>query len=99
MILRARKFRWEKAHTLFADQPFKLELIADIAERGEKLTVYATGKIFSDLCRGGHVTNTREIPADAFALSHIAGAYWKGEREEFDADAYLRLGICNERRT
>ncbi len=70
-----------EAKKLFAEQPFKLELIKEFAGAGEKLTVYRTGDIFMDLCRGGHVTNTKEIPADAFKLDKIAGAYWRGDEK------------------
>ncbi len=75
----------DEARKLFADQPFKLDLINDFTGEGEpgkkqeKLTVYETGDLFMDLCRGGHVENTEEIPADAFALDKIAGAYWRGD--------------------
>ncbi len=34
-----------------------------------------------DLCRGGHVENTSEIPADGFTLDKIAGAYWRGDEK------------------
>ena len=34
-----------------------------------------------DLCRGGHVDNTSEIPADGFKLDKIAGAYWRGDEK------------------
>ncbi|MDE2019219.1 MAG: threonine--tRNA ligase [Patescibacteria group bacterium] len=37
--------------------------------------------LFSDLCRGGHVENTSEIPADGFKLDKIAGAYWRGDEK------------------
>jgi threonyl-tRNA synthetase len=36
---------------------------------------------FTDLCRGGHVKNTDEINPDAFKLTTIAGAYWKGDEK------------------
>ncbi len=36
---------------------------------------------FVDLCRGGHVENTKEIDADAFKLTHLAGAYWRGSEK------------------
>ncbi len=36
---------------------------------------------FTDLCRGGHVENTSEIPADAFKLTRVAGAYWRGDEK------------------
>ncbi|MBI2462868.1 MAG: threonine--tRNA ligase [Candidatus Spechtbacteria bacterium] len=38
-----------------------------------------TGDAFLDLCRGGHVENTSELPLDAFKLIRIAGAYWRGD--------------------
>lgn len=45
-----------------------------------EITAYTTGA-FVDLCRGGHVDSTKEIAADAFALTHIAGAYWRGDEK------------------
>ncbi len=66
------------ARKLFKNQPYKLELIQDFVKEKKKLTVYKTGEIFSDLCRGGHAKNTKEIDPDAFKLTHLAGAYWKG---------------------
>jgi threonyl-tRNA synthetase len=66
----ARK-RWE-------DQPYKLELIDEFSSDGKELTAYTSGD-FTDLCRGGHVENTKEIPVDAFKLDRVAGAYWRGD--------------------
>jgi threonyl-tRNA synthetase len=94
-----------EAKKLFKDQPFKLELIKEFTDAGEKLTVYRTGDVFMDLCRGGHVASTREIPADAFKLDKIAGAYWRGSEKnpqlqriyglafgsKKELDEYLRL--------
>lgn len=45
-----------------------------------EISTYKTGK-FIDLCRGGHVSSTKEIPKDAFKLTHIAGAYWRGDEK------------------
>lgn len=70
-----------KAKTLFKNQPFKLELIKDFVKEKKELTAYKTGDIFSDLCKGGHVENTSEINPDGFKLTHIAGAYWKGDEK------------------
>jgi len=69
------------ARRSFADQPFKLELIHDLEEAGEKISLYHTGDAFTDLCAGGHVETTDAIPLDAFRLTKIAGAYWKGNEE------------------
>jgi threonyl-tRNA synthetase len=76
-----------EARKIFAKQPFKLDLIKDFTGEGEagkekeKLTVEKTGDVFLDLCRGGHVENTSEIPADGFKLDKIAGAYWRGNEK------------------
>ena len=44
----------EAARKVFAGNQYKLELIEEIAQRGEKITLYTCGN-FTDLCRGGHV--------------------------------------------
>jgi threonyl-tRNA synthetase len=62
------------ARSLFAKQPYKLELIEEIED--EKVGVYRQGS-FVDLCRGPHVNSTGEIKA--FKLVSIAGAYWRGD--------------------
>jgi threonyl-tRNA synthetase len=69
------------AKKLFKDQPFKLDLVREFVKDKKKLTVYQTGDIFLDLCRGGHVKNTSEINPEAFALTHLAGAYWRGSEK------------------
>lgn len=69
----------EEALEYFAGNPYKIELINEIADKGEKITLYTAGG-FTDLCRGGHVENPSEtISADAFKLDRIAGAYWRGK--------------------
>ncbi len=64
----------EDARALFAKQPYKLELIEEIAD--DKVGVYRQGS-FVDLCRGPHLASTGEIKA--FKLVSIAGAYWRGD--------------------
>lgn len=76
-----RKVTTAEAKKLFKDQPFKLDLIKEFVKEKKGLTVYKTGDIFLDLCRGGHVKNTSEINPDAFTLTHIAGAYWRGSEK------------------
>lgn len=71
----------DKAREIFKDQPFKLELIDEFSKEGKTLTIYRTGDVFLDLCRGGHVENTGEIPAEGFKLDKIAGAYWRGDEK------------------
>ena len=80
-----------EARQLFADQPYKLELIDGLAqgeideygnETAEK-PVISTYKhdTFEDLCRGPHVEHTGQIVADAFQLLSVAGAYWRGDEK------------------
>ena len=70
----------EEARKHFSENPFKLELIDELEKKGETITLYTTDT-FTDLCRGGHVENTREIPVDAFTLDRVAGAYWRGDEK------------------
>jgi threonyl-tRNA synthetase len=69
----------EEARALFADQPYKLELIDELQE-GETISVYRNGE-FADLCRGPHVEHTGKLNPSAFALTSIAGAYWRGDEK------------------
>jgi threonyl-tRNA synthetase len=64
----------EEARRLFSAQPYKLELIDELAD--EEVSVYRQGT-FLDLCRGPHVAATGEVKA--FKLLSIAGAYWRGD--------------------
>lgn len=70
-----------KARELFAASPFKLELIEELEREGKPITVYRTGHTFIDLCRGDHVENTGEINSNAFKLTKLAGAYWRGDEK------------------
>lgn len=67
-----------EAKKIFWDQPYKLELIKEIPEK--KVGLYQSGK-FRDLCRGPHVKTTGEIKPDAFRLTRVAGAYWRGSEK------------------
>lgn len=78
----AKKY-WREHH-----QKFKVELIEDL-EKNEKVstvTHYVNigpkgEETFVDLCRGGHVENLKEIPADCFKIMSIAGSYWRGDEK------------------
>src|SRR3989344_6038939 len=70
----------DEAKSAFMGNEYKNELVDDILSRKEKITLYTSGK-FTDLCRGGHVDSAKEIKPDAFKLSHVAGAYWRGDEK------------------
>jgi len=59
-------------------QDYKLELIRDKVE-GDEVSVYRTGQ-FLDLCRGPHVSSTKDLKA--FKLLRVAGAYWRGDEKK-----------------
>ncbi len=71
----------DEAREKFSGNPYKLELIDEIVEKGEKITLYTSGE-FTDLCRGGHVDNpAQDIDVESFVLDRIAGAYWRGDEK------------------
>jgi len=70
----------EEALSMFAGNIYKEELINGIVEKNEELTIYTSGN-FSDLCRGGHIENMREIKDGSWKLDRIAGAYWRGDEK------------------
>jgi threonyl-tRNA synthetase len=65
----------EEALKLFANEPYKIELIQDLPE-DEVISIYEEGD-FVDLCRGPHVFGTSDIKA--FKLLKTSGAYWRGD--------------------
>ena len=86
-----RELTAEEARRLFADQPYKLELIdglehGGIDEHGNEtdeapvISTYSHAA-FTDLCRGPHVQNTREINPHGVHLLSVAGAYWRGDEK------------------
>ena len=74
--MRLKKSARRRPLKLFADQPYKIELINDLGE--DKVTIYRQGN-FTDLCRGPHVKSTGEVKA--FKLVSVAGAYWRGDEK------------------
>ncbi|HRO11363.1 threonine--tRNA ligase [Amaricoccus sp.] len=96
---------WERdraiRHYEALGEPYKVELVEAIPE-ADPVRMYWHGH-WQDLCRGPHLANTGQVPADAFKLMSIAGAYWRGDsrramlqriygvafRTKADLDAYL----------
>ena len=69
-----------EALELFADHPFKMEIIESVEESegaaGDAVSLYKNLE-FVDLCRGPHLSSTGRLPA--FKLLRTAGAYWRGD--------------------
>ena len=64
-----------------AKQDYKVELLADLREEGEKEACFYKNGPFVDLCKGPHVESTGQIDPGTFKLDKIAGAYWKGDEK------------------
>jgi threonyl-tRNA synthetase len=77
-----------EAKKIFKDQPYKLDLInSKFKIRNSKFTIYKSGA-FVDLCAGPHVKSTLQLHSgqakeiiNAFKLTKIAGAYWRGDEK------------------
>ncbi len=65
------------AHYRKVGEPFKVELVEAIPA-DQKIRMYWHGD-WQDLCRGPHLQHTGQVPADAFKLMNVAGAYWRGD--------------------
>lgn len=70
----------EQALKMFANQPYKVELINDLPEN-EVISIYHLGNVFTDLCRGPHVENTKVLRSFAFKINRVSGAYWRGSEK------------------
>lgn len=80
------KIDFIEAKKMFKGQSYKLELIKELNKTGELITVYTTSNkssdnFFMDICKGHHIVSTSDLNLEAFKLTKIAGAYWKGSEK------------------
>ena len=76
-----REVTLEEAKKQFSWNIYKSQLIEEFAVGGKTLTFYTLGN-FVDLCKGGHSEDpAKDVLPDSFKLSHVAGAYWKGDEK------------------
>ncbi len=76
-----RELSKEEALAQYPDNDYKRELIEEFTKDGTKVSFYKSGN-FEDLCKGGHVENpSKDIDPEAFRLTHVAGAYWRGDEK------------------
>lgn len=66
----------QEALEMFKDDPYKIDLISRMDENEQVISCYTQGD-FTDLCRGPHVDNTKELKN--FKLLKVSGAYWKND--------------------
>lgn len=74
-----REISVSDALKLYANNPYKQELIQEFSSENQSLTIYKSGE-YEDLCRGGH-TNHPSKELQYFKLLSVAGAYWRGNEK------------------
>ncbi|MGK2849096.1 MAG: threonine--tRNA ligase [Minisyncoccota bacterium] len=72
-----REVSLDEARELFQHNPYKMAILDDLEKSAKPISLYATGE-FIDLCEGGHIDNTNTLDDKAFTLTHVAGAYFRG---------------------
>jgi threonyl-tRNA synthetase len=86
--------RWrEKGET------FKAEWAAELPD-GEELTVYRAGRgedAWLDMCRGPHLASTGKLDPQAFKLTRVSGAYWRGDQKNAMLSRIYGTGWLNKK--
>ena len=76
-------------------ETFKAEWAADLPE-SEELTVYRAGK-WMDMCRGPHLASTGKLDPQAFKLTRVSGAYWRGDQNNAVLSRIYGTGWLNKK--
>lgn len=76
--IQQRTITLQEGRELFANQPYKLELLEEYAQKGLELSVYTQGD-FTDLCAGPHLLTTAAVKA--IHLTQATSAYWRGDSQ------------------
>ena len=83
--------RWQKA-----GETFKAEWAAELPE-GEELSVYWSGDDWMDMCRGPHLASTGKLDPQAFKLTRVSGAYWRGDQNNPQLSRIYGTGWLNKK--
>jgi len=79
-----RREEWDRADLIARwrkqGETFKAEWAAELPA-GEPLTVYWSGGDWLDMCRGPHLPSTGKLDPQAFKLTRVSGAYWRGDQK------------------
>jgi threonyl-tRNA synthetase len=76
-------------------ETFKAEWAAELPE-GEELTVYRSGR-WMDMCRGPHLASTGKVDPQAFKLTRVSGAYWRGDQKNAMLSRIYGTGWLNKK--
>ena len=77
-------------------ETFKAEWAAELPE-GEELTVYWSGNDWLDMCRGPHLPSTGKLDPQAFKLTRVSGAYWRGDQNNAQLTRIYGTGWLNKK--
>ena len=80
-------------------ETFKAEWAAELPE-GEELTVYKAGNrpdAWLDMCRGPHLASTGKLDPQAFKLTRVSGAYWRGDQNNAMLSRIYGTGWLNKK--
>ncbi len=83
--------RWQAA-----GEAFKAEWAAQLPE-GEELSVYWSGSDWMDMCRGPHLPSTGKLDPQAFKLTRVSGAYWRGDQKNAMLSRIYGTGWLNKK--
>ncbi len=87
------------AHFAAHGETFKAEWAAELPD-GEPLTVYKAGRgpdAWLDLCRGPHLPSTGKLDPNAFKLTRVSGAYWRGDQNNAMLSRIYGTGWLNKK--
>jgi threonyl-tRNA synthetase len=76
-------------------ETFKAEWAGELPE-GEELTVYRAGQ-WLDMCRGPHLASTGKLDPQAFKLTRVSGAYWRGDQKNAMLSRIYGTGWLNKK--
>jgi threonyl-tRNA synthetase len=87
----------EKVRDFFVKQgeTFKAEWVMELPE-DEVISMYRTGD-WLDLCRGPHLASTGKLDPDAFKLTRVSGAYWRGDQSNPQLSRIYGTGWLNRK--
>jgi threonyl-tRNA synthetase len=83
--------RWQAA-----GETFKAQWAGELPD-GEDLTVYWSGDDWFDMCRGPHLASTGKLDPQAFKLTRVSGAYWRGDQNNAMLSRVYGTGWLNRK--
>lgn len=95
-----RREVWSRAELIArwrsTGESFKAEWAAELPE-GEEISVYWSGSDWMDMCRGPHLASTGKLDSQAFKLTRVSGAYWRGDQKNAMLSRIYGTGWLNKK--